>query len=200
MGISGDPVQGRRLIEWAKKEKKQLKFNPYGYPRAFTVSPSEEILEQLHDLIEWTWGKRIIEFCDPMSGGGSIPSEALRYELSVSSNELNPVASIILKGTLEYPAKLGPVLAEDIRKYGRTWCEKVRDRMDSYNQPFQHDGHCIIISRGNGLRLSQLPRQGCVSRHLLVLLLALALTPVTMLAVPGTSVASRISLIRRPSR
>ena len=132
IGIQGDPVAGKKLIEWAKKENKKLNFNPYGYPRAFTINPNEEQLEQLYDLLEWTWGTREITFCDPMAGGGSIPFEALRYGLTVRSNELNPVASVILKATLDYPARFGPSLADDIRKYGRLWCDRVRERLEPF--------------------------------------------------------------------
>ena len=132
IGILGDPVAGKKLIEWAKKENKKLNFNPYGYTRAFTINPSEEHLEQLYDLLEWTWGSREITFCDPMSGGGSIPFEALRYGLTVHANELNPVASVILKATLDYPARFGPSLVEDIKKYGKIWSDLVRDRLEPY--------------------------------------------------------------------
>jgi putative DNA methylase len=132
IGIHGDPVAGRRLIAWAKKENKKLNFNPYGYPRAFTLNPSDEQLRTLYDLLEWTWGTREITFCDPMAGGGSIPFEALRYGLTVHANELNPVASVILKATLDYPARFGPSLVEDIGKYGKIWVERVRKRLEPF--------------------------------------------------------------------
>lgn len=82
--------------------------------------------------VEWTWGTREITFCDPMAGGGSIPFEALRYGLTVHANELNPVASVILKATLDYPARFGLPLADEIRKYGNIWCEKVRKRLEQF--------------------------------------------------------------------
>jgi adenine-specific DNA methylase len=132
IGILGDPVAGKKLVEWAKKENKKLNFNPYGYARAFTINPSEKQLEQLYDLLEWIWGTREITFCDPMAGGGSIPFEALRYGLTVHANELNPVASVILKATLDHPARLGPSLVEDIKKYGKLWCDRVRERLEPY--------------------------------------------------------------------
>ena len=118
IGIHGNPAASRKIIDWAKtqgikltpaiisklpKEWKEGLPNdmrvsiPYGYPRAFTYNPSEEQLETLYNLLEWTWGTREITFCDPMSGGGSIPFEALRFGLTVHANELNPVASVILK-------------------------------------------------------------------------------------------------------
>lgn len=132
IGIHGDPVAGQRLVNWAAKLNKKLGVNPYGYPRAFTVNPSEEQLEVLYGLLEWTWGTREITFCDPMAGGGSIPFEALRYGLTVHANELNPVASVILKATLDYPVRFGPSLAEDIRKYGQIWCRRVRERLEPF--------------------------------------------------------------------
>ena len=153
IGIQGNPAASRKIIDWAKtqgikltpaiiaklpKEWKEGLPNdmgvsiPYGYPRAFTYNPSEEQLETLYDLLEWTWGTREITFCDPMSGGGSIPFEALRFGLTVHANELNPVASVILKATLDYPARFGPSLADDIRKYGKIWCDKVRERLEPF--------------------------------------------------------------------
>ena len=91
-----------------------------------------EQLEELYDLLEWTWGTRDIAFSDPMSGGGSIPFEALRYGLTVHANELNPVASVILKATLDYPARFGSSLITDIRKYGDLWAKKVRERLERF--------------------------------------------------------------------
>ncbi len=132
IGIHGDPVAGRKLIAWAKTRGIKLKQHPYGgHERAFTKNPAQEQLETLYDLLEWTWGTRDITFCDPMSGGGSIPFEALRYGLTVHANELNSVASVILKATLDYPARFGPSLATDIRAYGRMWCEKIRKRLEA---------------------------------------------------------------------
>lgn len=153
IGILGDPVQSRRIIDWAKTRGIKITPEiirslpkewrdglptdmstsiPYGYRRAFTVNPTEDQLRVLYDLLEWTWGTREITFCDPMAGGGSIPFEALRYGLTVHANELNPVASVILKATLDYPARFGPSLVEDIRKYGEMWCENVRKRLEPF--------------------------------------------------------------------
>jgi adenine-specific DNA methylase len=135
IGIHGDPVAARRLIEWEKRTGKATPGNKYGYPRAFTYNPTDDQLETLYNLLEWTWGTREITFCDPMAGGGSIPFEALRYGLTVHANELNPIASIILKATLDYPARFGLSLVEDIRKYGKIWCERVRDRLKPFYSP-----------------------------------------------------------------
>ncbi|MBI1927581.1 DUF559 domain-containing protein [Candidatus Poribacteria bacterium] len=50
---------------------------------------------------------------DPFGGGGAIPLEALRLGCETYSNDLNPVAVLIQKCTLEYPQKYGkPTMAE----------------------------------------------------------------------------------------
>lgn len=119
LGILGDPVAGRRLLEFAKVKGIKLKINPYGYPRAFAYNPAKEEFQTLLRLLELNWSTRDIKICDPMAGGGSIPFEALRYGFTVFANELNPVASVILKATLDYPARFGLELAEEIEKWGR---------------------------------------------------------------------------------
>lgn len=50
---------------------------------------------------------------DPFGGGGSIPLEALRLGCETYTGDLNPVAVLIQKATLEYPQKYGrPVTRE----------------------------------------------------------------------------------------
>lgn len=48
---------------------------------------------------------------DPFAGGGAIPFEAMRIGCEVSARDLNPVAWLILKCTLEYPQRFA----------GKTW-------------------------------------------------------------------------------
>lgn len=134
IGISGDPVQARKLIDWARQQEISIP-NPYIGPRAFTVNPSSDDLKTMMELLEITWGKQEISVLDPFAGGGSIPFEALRYGFITIANDLNPVAAVILKATLEYPARFGPSLAEDIRKWGKRWYELVRPKLEPFFTP-----------------------------------------------------------------
>jgi len=133
-GISGDPAQARTLLDWAKQQGQAIA-NPYAGARAFTVNPSAEDLALMGDLLEWTWGTRDLSVLDPFAGGGSIPFEALRYGFTAIANDLNPVAAVILKATLDYPARFGPELANDIRKWGQRWYELVKPKLQSYFTP-----------------------------------------------------------------
>jgi putative DNA methylase len=44
---------------------------------------------------------------DPMAGGGSIPLEAKRLGLRVVAGDLNPVSYLLLRASIEFPAKYG---------------------------------------------------------------------------------------------
>lgn len=132
LGILGDPVAARKLILDANDKGITLKGNPYGYPRAFTISPDEDKIETFLDLLEYNWGTREIAMSDPMAGGGSIPFEALRYGLTVHANELNPVAAVILEATLDYPARFGLELMDHIEHYGRIIVREVQKRLEEY--------------------------------------------------------------------
>lgn len=132
IGIQGDPVAARRMIEWESTSGRRTSTDYYGYKRAFAYNPSEEQIETLHELVRWTWGTNDFTFCDPMAGGGSIPLEALRYGLRVHANELNPVASVILMATLRYPAQFGAAFNIILQKYGMIWCDAVQERLRPY--------------------------------------------------------------------
>jgi len=130
IGIRGDPVLARKLIDAANLKGVPLESNPYGNaPRAFTINPSADDFQTMGDLLEWTWGTRELSVLDPFAGGGSIPFEALRYGFTTIANDLNPVASVIQKATLDYPARFGASLADDIRKWGDEWAKRVKEKL-----------------------------------------------------------------------
>jgi len=58
------------------------------------------------DILEANGGKppRVL---DPFAGGGAIPLECLRLGCETYAGDYNPVATLILKATLEYPQKYG---------------------------------------------------------------------------------------------
>lgn len=132
MGIEGDPVTSQKALNWSKKTGVKLKGSPFNAPRAFTVNPAPDDLLIMGDLLEYTWGSREVSVMDVTSGGGSIPFEALRYGFTTYANELNPVASVILKATLDYPARFGESLAQDIRHWGDIWAKRVEEKLAPY--------------------------------------------------------------------
>jgi len=82
---------------------------------------------------------------DPMAGGGAIPLEALRLGFRTVAIDYNPVAYIILKATLEYPAKYGVRLYEDVKKEAEALIEYTRKELSQY---YAEDAYNYIVARG----------------------------------------------------
>lgn len=131
LGIRGDPVAARKALEAARQQGTRVA-NPYMYDRAFTYTPAQEHLALVRRLLDASWGTTDLVVADPMAGGGSIALEALRCRLATFAGELNPVAVVILRATLEYPARFGEGLAEDIQAYGRIWGGLARERLAQF--------------------------------------------------------------------
>ena len=100
------------------------KENPYTWKRAFTHTPTDSELEWLHTELKKVWGGELPTVMDPMAGGGSIPFEAMRLGLPVIASDLNPVAFLIQKATIEYPAKFGEKLIPAVEEF----CNEVHKR------------------------------------------------------------------------
>ncbi|HEH8515163.1 TPA: DUF1156 domain-containing protein [Pseudomonas aeruginosa] len=122
--IMADPAHVNERIEFAKMPDvkailgKEIKWDAedlYGYARAYQ-----------NDHAPKPSGLTVL---DPTSGGGSIPFEALRLGHNVIANELNPVATTILYATLDYPARFGISLYDDIEHWGNILLEKVESQM-----------------------------------------------------------------------
>lgn len=104
LGIHGDPIKSKKKIEKAKKTGENLGNNVYGYNRAFSYIPTDEDKEWLKYETNRI-GLENPSVLDPTAGGGSIPFESIRLGFNTIANDINPVASIILKQTLEAPIK-----------------------------------------------------------------------------------------------
>ena len=128
VGIHGSPVETRRRIDAAKRNKENLGPNPYGYKRAFTHLPSK-------DDKEWAGraGKGSLEsvaVLDPTAGGGSIPLEAGRLGCTAVANDLNPVAGLILKATTDWPARYGAALLGAFRDLAQEFIRRAKPKYE----------------------------------------------------------------------
>ena len=80
---------------------------------------------------------------DPFGGRGAIPLEALRLGCETHSCDLNPVAVLIQKCTLEYPQKYGKRLDDDVQKWA-TWVIKQAEPELAPFYPKEPDGANIF--------------------------------------------------------
>ncbi|WP_065846238.1 DUF1156 domain-containing protein [Sphingobium sp. Ndbn-10] len=122
LGIHGDPIAARARIARADRSGERLGADAYGYARAFFHNPTADERTKL------SRSEKIVVL-DPTAGGGAIPFEAFRLGLSPIANDLNPVASLIEKATLELPAQYGAGLLLDYQDIGPRWAARVRERL-----------------------------------------------------------------------
>lgn len=114
-----------------KEDREGSVYEHYGYKKIWKRTPSEGKLKEIQSQVKETWGEELPTVLDATAGGGSIPFESVRYEFPTVANELNPVASIILKAVLEHPRVNGN-LSEDIRMWGGQINEKVEEELEKY--------------------------------------------------------------------
>lgn len=128
LGIHGDPVATRRRIDEAKRNKKNLGSNPYGYKRAFAYTPTSDDLR----WVEHAVGNASKNFAilDPTAGGGSIPIETNRLGYSALANDLNPVAALILKATVEWPRMHGSQLFTQFHDVRREFLRRAESKYE----------------------------------------------------------------------
>ena len=123
LGIHGDPVATRRRIDAAKRTRENLGPNPYGYKRAFSHRPDDQDKNWIKLSTESAL--EVLSVLDPTAGGGSIPIETERLGFTSIANDLNPVAALILKATVEWPAKHGFTVVEQFQALGREFIRRA---------------------------------------------------------------------------
>lgn len=130
LGIHGDPVLAKRRMDQAKRSGIRVE-DPYGYARAFSYLPTEAEYSWLSDET-----KRIgidgPTCLDPTAGGGSVPFEAARLRLSVLANDLNPVAALVERATVEWPLQHGRDLMPEYKRLALDWRRQMAERLKTY--------------------------------------------------------------------
>ena len=124
LGIHGDPVAAKKRIAVATRTGERLGAAAYGYSRAFGYTPSKDDRNWLADVLP-----QDMTVLDPTAGGGSIPFECVRLGLETRSNDLNPVAALVERATLEWPAKHGIAVKTEVEKLGNRLTSAIRERL-----------------------------------------------------------------------
>ncbi|MCY4057645.1 MAG: DUF1156 domain-containing protein, partial [Gammaproteobacteria bacterium] len=124
IGIHGDPVAARLRIERATANGERLGAAAYGYPRAFGHTPNEEDRHWIDAQVDGT-----AKVLDPTAGGGSIPFESVRLGFANYANDLNPVAALVERATVEWPGVFGASLHGQFAALGEALAKEVRSRL-----------------------------------------------------------------------
>ena len=126
LGILGDPVAARKVIDRARRTGVRVD-NPYDYDRAFKFSLTPAEFQWLESTV--TESLEHVRILDPTAGGGSIPFEATRMGLAAIANDLNPVAALILRATVEWPLNFAKEVNEEFQRLAANWHDQVEDRL-----------------------------------------------------------------------
>ena len=126
LGIHGDPVASRRRIDAARRKGERFEGQAYSYPRAFSYVPDDKARHWLTEALD----RRLAEFVvlDPTAGGGSIPFEASRLGLEALANDLNPVAALIMRATVQWPCDHGHDLKQEFQRLADRFVE-IREEL-----------------------------------------------------------------------
>ncbi len=127
-----DCYEAEAKVTEAKAAGIRLKHNPFSWDKAYKHTPSEKELLHLYAQLKEFWGVERPLVVDPMAGGGSIPFEAMRLGLPVVAGDLNPVAFVCLKGTLEYPAKFGKRLLPAVESFCKEVHEAAKAELEEF--------------------------------------------------------------------
>ena len=121
LGIHGDPLATRRKIDAARRKGERFEGQAYSYPRAFSYVPDDSDRHWLAGVL----GRSTV--VDPTAGGGSIPFEALRLNVAAFANDLNPVAALLMRATIDWPSRYGSGVHRAFEDLGARFIE-ARDR------------------------------------------------------------------------
>ncbi|MHA2329588.1 MAG: DUF1156 domain-containing protein, partial [Candidatus Hodarchaeales archaeon] len=84
------------------------------------------LIVESQDYIRDQWKDHPPKILDPFSGGGSIPLEALRLGCETYASDLNPLAVLIGKATLEWPQKIAdPDFASTVEDWAKLIHQEV---------------------------------------------------------------------------
>jgi len=110
---------------------------------------SKSASDKLNQAIEAFLDKMPKVF-DPFAGGGAIPLEAARLGCRSFGNDINPVAHIIQKGSLEFPQRFGKSIvyskAEFLKIYGQAEWNKLTNEQLVFK-----NGEAIAVNISNRL-------------------------------------------------
>lgn len=97
----------------------------------------KELTDKLQNAIEAFLNKMPKVF-DPFAGGGAIPLEAARLGCRSYGNDINPVAHIIQKSSLEFPQKYGKPITYSKAEFIKLYGQKEFDKIPNENKLFSN--------------------------------------------------------------
>ena len=140
IGIHGDPVASRRRIDAARRTGERFDGQAYSYPRAFSHVPGQECRSWLMEVLDQQPSE--VSILDPTAGGGSIPFEASRVGFEAFANDLNPVAALVMRATVQWPSEHGTDVKREFERIATRFV-RTKEEMLSPWFPAEPQRDCI---------------------------------------------------------
>ena len=134
LGIHGNPVATRRRIDTARRQGERFEGQAYSYPRAFGYALGRDDYRWLQTMLG-TRTLATVAILDPTAGGGSIPFEAMRLGAQAVANDLNPVSTLIMRATIEWPSVHGTALKTAFNGLAERFVQAREERLAPYFPP-----------------------------------------------------------------
>ena len=131
LGIHGDPLASKQKILQARRTGVRFEGDAYTYDRAFKYCPTEDDREWFRASMKVA-ALSELTVLDPTAGGGSIPFESVRLGLATHGNDLNPVAVLIERATLEWPTQYGMELVNEFRRIADRFVSMRDERLRQF--------------------------------------------------------------------
>jgi len=90
---------------------------------------NDPAMDEFRAMIKEFYGDKAPKVLDPFAGGGAIPLEAMRLGCDVTASDINPVAWLILKCTLDYPQQFAGK-KWPLPDFVKEWPDFVEDFLD----------------------------------------------------------------------
>lgn len=123
----------------------------YRLPDRHLGGPQVEAAQLQLDQALAAFLSRMPKVFDPFAGGGAIPLEAARLGCRSYGNDLNPVAHIIQKASLEYPQRYGKPITYTQQAYIARYGQAAYDALPAeYQSASQHSDGTLFSPSGGG--------------------------------------------------
>jgi putative DNA methylase len=144
-GILGDSVQQSLFTDIVGFNAREIAKKRRMPPLLFYTTPKRSTADSSVGQFTGRSSRNVI-VVDPMAGGGSIPLESLRLGFRTIAVEYNPVAYLVLKATIEFPAKYADSgLFEETVRAARELLERAESELGRY---YSLDSEGYIFARG----------------------------------------------------
>lgn len=146
--VAHDPAHNT-LAEFDKHYQaiKKAEQDLYSIPDRHIETDKVKTTQAALDAVINAFQERMPSVFDPFAGGGAIPLEAARLGCRTYANDLNPVAHIIEKGSLEFPQKYGKPINYSTLEFVKRYGQEAFDALEN-------DAKVVVSGSVTGVRIA----------------------------------------------